>query len=171
MTDAVAEPEEGAKGGKRGVILWVILAVFGAGVGFAAVHFGLVPVGAAPAPAAETGKKAEQAKAVEALPESPAPGAFVPIEPITVSLIGDRRIRQLRFRAQLEVEPGEVEEVTRIMPRIIDVLNGYLRALEPADLSEPAILVRLRAQMLRRVNIVAGNGRVRDLLIMEFVLN
>ncbi len=169
MTDAVAEPEEGVKGRKRGVILWAILAVFGAGIGFAAVHFGLVPIGVAPA--AEMAGKAEKGKAADIVAESPAPGAFVPIEPITVSLIGDRRIRQLRFRAQLEVEPAEVEEVTRIMPRIVDVLNGYLRALEPADLSEPAILVRLRAQMLRRVNIVAGNGRVRDLLIMEFVMN
>jgi flagellar FliL protein len=29
----------------------------------------------------------------------------------------------------------------------------------------------LRAQMLRRVQIVAGEGRIRDLLIMEFVLS
>ena len=32
-------------------------------------------------------------------------------------------------------------------------------------------LVRLRAQMLRRVQMVTGEGRVRDLLITEFVLN
>jgi len=32
-------------------------------------------------------------------------------------------------------------------------------------------LLRLRSQMLRRVQVVTGEGRVRDLLIMEFVLN
>jgi flagellar FliL protein len=57
------------------------------------------------------------------------------------------------------------------MPRVIDVLNGYLRAVEPGDFDDPAILGRLRAQMLRRVQIVTGTERVRDLLIMEFVLN
>jgi flagellar FliL protein len=31
--------------------------------------------------------------------------------------------------------------------------------------------VRLRGQMLRRVQLVVGDGMVRDLLITEFVLN
>jgi flagellar FliL protein len=51
------------------------------------------------------------------------------------------------------------------------VLNTYLRALSIADLEESTALVRLRAQMLRRVQIVTGEGRINDLLIMEFVLN
>ena len=57
------------------------------------------------------------------------------------------------------------------MPRILDVLNTYLRAVEVRDLEQPASLARLRAQMLRRVQVVTGEGRVRDLLITEFVLN
>ncbi len=57
------------------------------------------------------------------------------------------------------------------MPRVIDVLNSYLRALETSDLADSTALVRLRAQMLRRVQIVTGGDRVHDLLIMEFVLN
>ncbi len=57
------------------------------------------------------------------------------------------------------------------MPRVVDVLNGYLRALEIQDIESAAALTRLRAQMLRRVQIVAGPGRINDLLIMEFVLN
>ena len=57
------------------------------------------------------------------------------------------------------------------MPRVLDVLNTYLRAVEVRDLEEPAALARLRAQMLRRVQVVTGEGRVRDLLVTEFVLN
>ena len=56
------------------------------------------------------------------------------------------------------------------MPRVIDVLNGYLRAVEPSILSAPDALTRLRAQMLRRVRMVVGEDRVNDLLVMEFVL-
>ena len=53
----------------------------------------------------------------------------------------------------------------------MDVLNIYLRALDPHELQEPAALLRLRAQMLRRVQIVTGPGMVNDLLVMEFVFN
>jgi len=53
---------------------------------------------------------------------------------------------------------------------ILDVLNTYLRAVELRDVENPAAMTRLRAQMLRRVNIVTGEGRVNDLLITEFVL-
>ena len=49
--------------------------------------------------------------------------------------------------------------------------NSYLRALELRDLEDPSALTRLRAQMLRRVQVVAGPERVNDLLVMEFVLN
>ena len=39
------------------------------------------------------------------------------------------------------------------------------------DIEDPAALARLRAQMLRRIQVVTGEGQVRDLLITEFVLN
>ena len=62
-------------------------------------------------------------------------------------------------------------EVTLLMPRVLDVLNSYLRAVDPASFDDPGAMTRLRAQMLRRIQIVTGEGRVRDLLITEFVLN
>ena len=58
-----------------------------------------------------------------------------------------------------------------LSPRVLDVLNSYLRVVEIDELSEPTSLLRLRAQMLRRVQIVTGEGRVRDLLITQFVVN
>ena len=58
-----------------------------------------------------------------------------------------------------------------LLPRVTDVLNGYLRAVSVEKLEEPTALIMLRAQMLRRIQIITGEGRVRDLLIMEFVLN
>jgi flagellar FliL protein len=58
-----------------------------------------------------------------------------------------------------------------LLPRIADVLNGYMRAIDVTQLEDPAALVRMRAQLLRRIQIVTGEGRVRDLLVTEFVLN
>jgi len=97
--------------------------------------------------------------------------AFVPVEPVVISLGKVSDNRHLRFTAQLEVEKATVSEVTHLLPRILDVLNGYLRAVEVAELEDPDALVRLRSQMLRRIQIVTGEGRVRDLLVTEFVLN
>lgn len=97
--------------------------------------------------------------------------AFVPLDPIIVSLGPASRGRHLRFTAQIEVVSRHRSEVETLRPRILDVLNSYLRALEVEEIEAPGVLPRLRAQMLRRIQIVTGEGRVRDLLITEFVIN
>lgn len=97
--------------------------------------------------------------------------AFVPLQPIVVSLAPDASARLLRFAGQVEVTPEHVNEIERVMPRVLDVLNTYLRAVDTRDLENPSSLPRLRAQMLRRIQVVAGEGLVRNLLITEFVLN
>jgi flagellar FliL protein len=96
---------------------------------------------------------------------------FVPLPPLVISLGDTGRSKHLRFAAQLEVDVAHKADVELLQPRILDVLNGYLRAVEATELEDPTALIRLRAQMLRRLQIVTGEGHVRDLLITEFVLN
>ena len=96
---------------------------------------------------------------------------FVPIDKLVISLGPDARSSHLQFGAELEVVPEYSEEVMNLMPRVLDVLNTYLRAVDERDLESPSAMIRLRAQMLRRVQIVTGEGRVKDILITEFVLN
>ena len=97
--------------------------------------------------------------------------AFVPLDTMIVSLGPTSGSRHLRFTAQVEVVDTAVPDVTLLKPRILDVLNSYLRAVDTASIEDPQAMARLRAQMLRRVQVVTGEGRVRDLLITEFVLN
>lgn len=154
-------PQDAApkKKSKLPLIIGAVLFLLLGGGGFFAVYSGLIL--APPDPAAES---------VD--PASPLPDiAFVPIQPVIVSLGAAADARHLRFTAQLEVNKSHADEVTELLPRILDVLNGYLRAIEVNELEDPAALVKLRAQMLRRIQIVTGEGRVRDLLITEFVLN
>ncbi len=160
MADA-EQPQEAApkKRSRLPLILGLGLAVtLGAG-GFYATWSGLL--------FAPADSHAEDAQAVSKLPDV----EFVAIEPLVISLGPGAQSTHLRFAAQLEVDRMHQREVTHLLPRILDVLNGYLRAVELADLENPASLVRLRAQMLRRIQIVTGEGRVRDLLVTEFVLN
>lgn len=97
--------------------------------------------------------------------------AFVPVEPVVISLPDSASSSHLRFTAQLEVAGKYTADVTLLLPRIVDILNGYLRAIDVAELEDPTALVRIRAQLLRRIQLVTGDGRVRDLLVTEFVLN
>ncbi|WP_294620153.1 flagellar basal body-associated FliL family protein [uncultured Roseovarius sp.] len=156
------EEDPPKKASKLPLILGLVLALVGGGGGFFAVYSGMI---LAP-DSAETTAEEESPDKVKAMPDV----AFVPVDPMVISL-GSSAARHLRFQAQLEVGAPYEAEVTKLMPRVVDVLNSYLRALEPEDLEASSALIRLRAQMLRRVQIVTGGDRVRDLLIMEFVLN
>lgn len=157
----VAEPQEVApKKSKKPLIFGLVLAILLGGGGFYATYSGMIL-----APAEHGAEHAESAP--DALPDI----AFVPIEPLVISLGDAASGRYLRFTSQLEVNGPLVPDVTLLMPRIVDVINGYLRAIEPASLDEPSMMLKIRAQLLRRVQMVTGEGRVRDLLITEFVLN
>lgn len=161
MADTASETEDPPKkASKLPLILGLVLALVGGGGGFYATFSGLLMGG-------ESHEEAAHEPQVEGLPDV----AFVPVEPMIVSLTPGATNQHLRFRANLEVPSQYQQDVTLLLPRVVDVLNGYLRALELRDLQNPASLTRLRAQMLRRIQIVTGEGRVNDLLIMEFVLN
>ncbi|MGB8813596.1 MAG: flagellar basal body-associated FliL family protein [Paracoccaceae bacterium] len=158
---AAEEPQDAApkKKSKLPLILGLVLALALGGGGFYATYSGML-----------FGHATEEHAAEEEV--SPLPDiAFVTVDPVVISLgpAGDNS--HLRMTSSLEVAKSYSEEVTLLMPRILDVLNGYLRAVEVAQLEDPTALVRLRAHMLRRIQIVTGEGRVRDLLITEFVLN
>jgi len=161
MTDATAGSAEAPKkGSKLPLILGLVLAIVGGGAGFYVMYSGMLGGG-------ESKEVVKPEAALDALPDI----SFVALDPIIVSTAASQGTRHLRFRAQLEVPSAYQDEVTSITPRVIDVLNSYLRAIEFKDFEDPTALVRLRSQMLRRVQVVTGEGRVRDLLIMEFVLN
>jgi flagellar FliL protein len=166
MTVSEAEaPQEAApkKKSKLPLILGIVLFLALGGGGFFAVYSGLIL-----APAHE-GEQSHDAHGGEA--EDLPPIAFVALDPVTITLGAVEESRHLRFAAQLEVNTEAQAEVEILKPRILDVLNGYLRAVELEELTDPHALVRLRAQMLRRIQIVTGEGRVRDLLVTEFIIN
>ncbi|MBV2359280.1 flagellar basal body-associated FliL family protein [Thalassococcus sp. CAU 1522] len=170
-TTVADAPPPASKKGKLPLILGLVLALAGGGGGFFAVQSGMLDglLGgksgdshAAPDKAAKDDH--DDGKGVGDI-------AFVEIPPLVISLGPNSTARHLRFTASLEVPKSSTGEVTTLMPRIQDVLNGYLRALRPSDIESPGALIELRAQMLRRIQMVVGSGNVRDLLVIEFMLN
>ncbi|QYZ69802.1 flagellar basal body-associated FliL family protein [Neotabrizicola shimadae] len=161
MAADVGDSIKGKTGRRRTQLLLpgaILLAVLTGAFGFYAAYTGVLPV---------PGQNGSHAKGAKTLPVI----AFVPVDPVVVSLGHGGSDRHLRFRAQLEVNQPYEAEVAALLPRIVDVLNGYLRAVDAASLDEPTALIRTRAQLLRRIQMVTGEGRVRDLLVAEFVVN
>jgi flagellar FliL protein len=147
------------KRSKTPLVIGLVLALVLGGAGFYAAFSGMILGGG-------------QDHGTEGQVPGPLSGiAFVPLETIIVSLGADSGSEHLRFTAQLEVADSAAADVTTLSPRILDVLNSYLRAIDTASIEDPQAMARLRSQMLRRIQLVAGDGRVRDLLITEFVLN
>ncbi len=158
---AAASEETPKKKSRLPLLIGLVLFLAGGGGGFYAVWSGLIL-----APADSAAAHGE-ATATDPLPDI----AFVPVDPVLISLGPGAGGEHLRFSSQLEVTRESVAEVTLLMPRILDVLNSYLRAISVREVQDPGAMAKLRAQMLRRVQIVTGEGRVRDLLVTEFVLN
>lgn len=154
MTDAtVDEPKQSAGNSRKGLVVGFVLALLGGGMAFA-VTSGIVPLG---------GASHEKVNGEEY--------TFVPLEPMTILLGNSAERRYLRFRAELEVDSAKKSDVEKMLPRVIDVLNTYLRSLSMTDIEDPSSLLTLRAQMRRRIDLVVGGDAVHDLLVMEFVVN
>ncbi len=158
--EADVDDARSRKGGKGPLLIGLFMAIGGGAGGFFAVQSGILDGGDPKEDASEY-----------VTPASKPDVAFVALDPVIISLASANRRDHLRFSAQLDVAPDYIAEVEAVKPRIVDVLNGYLRAVDIAELEDPAALMRMRSHMLRRVQVVVGPGRVRDLLIMEFVLS
>ena len=172
MSDqAEAGANKPKKGKSRGLLIGLMGALALGGGSFFAVYSGMVPLGGdAPADGMEA--------AVEHGPGGGPvdyamlePPSYVVLDPLVIALSPGSRARHLRVSLQLDVVADAQEAVAAVAPRVMDVLNTFLRAVDEREFENPRAMSRLRAQMLRRIQLVAPEGSVRDVLIQEFLLN
>lgn len=97
--------------------------------------------------------------------------AFVNLDPLVISLGPNANSQYLKISITLETYNDEKKEIEHLVPKFRDVLNTYLRAVDENDIAEPAAMIRLRAQMLRRIQLIAPPNTVENVLITDFVLN
>jgi flagellar FliL protein len=166
---------EPAREGKSKLLLIAcVVALLAGGGGFYAVFSGLLQIpfiddaGGGGAAASGPGGVSNEFAGMQSPFE---PGAFVPLDPLIISLGEQSRSKHLKITLTVEVVLGREVEVEAVKPRVIDILNGFLRAVDEREFELPRSMERLRAQMLRRARLVTPEGAVRDLLIQEFVLN
>ncbi|MEM1274929.1 MAG: flagellar basal body-associated FliL family protein [Pseudomonadota bacterium] len=96
--------------------------------------------------------------------------AFLSMDEMVISLGPGAVASHLVFQAELETIPAAVDPLSKLRPRIVDVFNTYLRAVEERDLRTPGGMTKMRAQLLRRIRVVVGEIEVRDLLFTKFIM-
>lgn len=114
----------------------------------------------------------EAAEAPAPVIEPDEPGVFYDLPQLLVNLTGEER-RQTYLAISISLELGsddDIAHVERVMPRIIDNFQVYLRELRLEELRGSAGLYRLREELLRRVHMAAQPARVRDVLFREMLL-
>ena len=141
-----------------GVAPVLLLIVAGAGLAFS----GLLGGGATePDEAEEAGE-----------PEGPRDVVFYDLPEMLVNLnSGSRQVSFLKIQVSLELDgPEAIPEVEAVLPRIVDNFQVYLRELRPEELSGTKGVVRLKEELLVRVNNAVESVRVYDILFKEILV-
>lgn len=80
----------------------------------------------------------------------------------------DGRASYLKMKLTFEVGDEEtVELLKESMPRINDILQGFMGELRPEDLSSSAGDYQLRLEILRRINLILAPHKINAVLIEE----
>ena len=83
----------------------------------------------------------------------------------------DGRPTYLKLKLTLELPDAETAEaLAPATPRLNDMFTTFLRELRPEDLSGSQGTFQLRAEILRRVNLVAAPAEVNAVLIEEMLI-
>ena len=152
------ETPAGGRSAKRKLILIgapvLLLAVLGAGGWFS----GLLP------PLLGLGHPAG--------PQPPAPPVFIDVPDMIANMNTDpSHPRYIKLKARLEVAAGADAAATkRLMPRIVDMFQTYLRELRPADLRGAMGTYRLREELINRADVALAPVQVRDVLFVQMIV-
>ena len=166
-----SSPSSGG-GGKKKMILFVVLALLLVVGAAGAVYFtGLLDplLHSSSAPKEE---KKPAAASSEEKPKEVAAAVFYDLPEILVNLnTSGRKQNFLKIRISLELESAlDVTKIEAVMPRIIDNFQVYLRELRVEDLQGSAGMLRLREELLTRVNAAVKPAKVNDVLFKEMLI-
>lgn len=161
-TDAEAPPKKGLFANKKLLIIAAAALVVVLGSGAAAYFFLFSPK-----------PQTQLAKAKEpALPLVPPTVVFYNVPDIVVNIQGqDGNPTYLKLAVTLELKNAQEEQGIKVlMPRIVDQFQSYLRELRVTDLQGSASVMRVKEELLRRINLATAPYRVQDVLLKEMIV-
>ena len=171
--------EEGGKKSKKMIFILVPLVLLiagGAGLYFSGMLDKVLGKEKTEAAAGEHGEAKEEGKeGEEGAAGEHGPGAevaFLKIPDMIVNLnAADGQPRYLRLAVQLELANAvDVAAVEKVLPRVVDQFQTYLRELRVQDLRGSKGIYRLQMELLSRVNAAAAPTQVKDVLFQEILI-
>jgi len=138
-----------------GPVLLLLLGGIGAGVYFVFLK---------PAP--------EKVAKADVPPLTPPQIAFSDVPDILVNIqSSDGTPAYLKLSVSLEMDNDlEKAGMTALMPRLVDQFQSYLRELRVDDLKGSEGVLRLKEELLRRVNAASAPYHVRDVLLKQMIV-
>ena len=102
----------------------------------------------------------------------PGQAIFYDLPEMLVNLnTGGRKSSFLKIRISLELEnQADIPRIERVMPRIVDNFQTYLRELRIDDLKGSAGMYRLREELLTRVSAASAPAKIKDVLFKEMLV-
>jgi flagellar FliL protein len=119
------------------------------------------------------GKDGAAAAGGPVIKEGPDGVVFYTLPDIVVNMqAADGRSTFLKLKLTFELpDEDTAEALTPNLPRLQDMFQTFLRELRPEDLNGSQGSYQLRAELLRRVNLVAAPSKVNAVLIEEMLIN
>jgi flagellar FliL protein len=98
--------------------------------------------------------------------------AFMDIPDLIVNIqSADGTPAYLKLGVSLEIANAEQKPgLQAVMPRVVDQFQSYLRELRIDDLKGSAGVLRLKEELLRRINVAATPYKIRDVLLKEMIV-
>ena len=109
----------------------------------------------------------------QAAPVAVKPAVFIDLPEVLVNLsnTGSDRTQYLKVKIVLELSDQLLaQQITPVMPRVMDTFQTYLRELRPTDLDGSAGLYRLKEELTRRVNVALAPNKVNAVLFKEIIV-
>ena len=102
----------------------------------------------------------------------PENAAFFDVPDIIVNIqSADSTPAYLKLAVALELDNAEARAaIEPVMPRVVDQFQTYLRELRVEDVRGSMGVMRLKEELLRRVNLAAAPTPVRDVLLKEMIV-
>lgn len=155
--DTAPAPKSGGK------LLAILAPLVAFGAAFGASWIGGPDPSAQPVMVESEAKTEIVAPKAEWSPERPP--VTVSLDPLTIT--AGSQGQTLRIGLAVEVWNEDIE---MDVPRLRDAFTAYLRALDPAQLSDPSFHMRMKRALLHRARIVMGHDAVADVLVTDFLL-
>jgi flagellar FliL protein len=157
-TQLTVDDEPQSKKKKFMIVLGIGLLVLAAGGGFLLWKFVFHSSGGAGAEQASASSQVEPLKLT------------VQLEPFIVNLFDEKGFRYLKLRLDLEVTGCDEPYVQQRIPKIRDSLIILLSSKKYEEVGSIEGKIRLREEILYRLNSILGEGKAQEVFFTDFVV-